>query len=194
MPSQFPDALQQLGLKFEAVAARHRIGSYGNKPCIGQTVSIRYTGRLQDASGAVFDSSEGKPPLTVRVGRGQVISGWDAALPHIAVGETVELIIPPALAYGSKAKPGIPPNSTLFFEIELLAIEADSPGDQLLDAASTGDAVAIARCCVLVRTSTRGPQGRDALHLAAAGVDLSASSDCSRRARRSTRCRAHRRA
>ena len=173
MPSQFPDALQQLGLKFEAVAARHRIGSYGNKPCIGQTVSIRYTGRLQDASGAVFDSSEGKPPLTVRVGRGQVISGWDAALPHIAVGETVELIIPPALAYGSKAKPGIPPNSTLFFEIELLAIEADSPGDQLLDAASTGDAVAVAR---LLRSGANvnhaDRKGATALHLAAAGGRL----------------------
>ena len=142
------------------------------KPKAGQTVSVRYKGSL--ANGSVFDTNEGKEePLSIRVGRGQVVSGWDAVLPHIAVGQRVRLTVPPVLAYGAKAKAGIPPNSTLTFEMELLAIQFDTPADALLEAASTGsfdDLVRALRNGAAVEHADR--QGNRALHLAAKGGHL----------------------
>ena len=64
----------------------------------GSTVDVHYTGRLTD--GEVFDSSEGKEPLSFTVGTGQIIPGFEGALIGKAIGDKVTVNIPPAEAYG----------------------------------------------------------------------------------------------
>jgi peptidylprolyl isomerase/FKBP-type peptidyl-prolyl cis-trans isomerase FkpA len=87
----------------------------------GQTIQVHYTGKLTD--GKVFDSSIGKNPLSVTLGAGQVIQGWDIGILGMKVGEKRELTIPPALGYGAQGFPGvIPPNATLIFEVELMGL------------------------------------------------------------------------
>ncbi|CAG37844.1 related to peptidyl-prolyl cis-trans isomerase (FKBP-type) [Desulfotalea psychrophila LSv54] len=66
----------------------------------GDKVKVRYVGKLQD--GTVFDSSEGKEPLAFKVGSGDVIDGFDEAMLGMAVGETKEVHIPIAKAYGER--------------------------------------------------------------------------------------------
>jgi len=93
----------------------------GDKPTKGQNISVHYSGTLID--GTEFDSSVKRDkPFNFTVGVGQVIKGWDEALLDMQVGEKRLLTIPPKLAYGDKAVGKIPPNSTLLFEVELLAI------------------------------------------------------------------------
>lgn len=95
----------------------------GPSPKKGQTVVVHYTGRLQD--GTKFDSSHdhGKP-FEFPYGRGKVIKGWEKGLKTMKVGGKRRLTIPPELAYGSKGAGGvIPPDATLTFEVELLAIK-----------------------------------------------------------------------
>ncbi|WP_213684035.1 peptidylprolyl isomerase [Roseicyclus sp.] len=66
----------------------------------GCTVSIHYTGTLDD--GSTFDSSEGRDPLTFQMGEGQIIQGLEAALEGMAVGETKTVTIPAEQAYGPR--------------------------------------------------------------------------------------------
>jgi peptidylprolyl isomerase len=66
----------------------------------GKTVAVHYTGKLD--SGEVFDSSRDRDPLEFRVGEGQVIPGFDRAVEGLAVGETREVRIDPADAYGDR--------------------------------------------------------------------------------------------
>lgn len=97
----------------------------GPSPRPGDSVSVLYVGRLLD--GKIFDKSEDPAsPFTFRVGRDQVIQGWDYALPLMKRGEKRLVIIPPELAYGTRGQaPKIPRNATLVFEIELLEIKKD---------------------------------------------------------------------
>lgn len=67
---------------------------------IGDAVKVHYTGTLDD--GHVFDSSEGRDPFAFTVGAGQVIPGFDRALVGMQVGETKNVVIPPAEAYGER--------------------------------------------------------------------------------------------
>ena len=92
----------------------------GAKPRPGQTIEAEYTGRFMD--GRIFDSSVGRGPFSFRVGKGQVIAGWDEALGEMKVGEKRALIVPSKLAYGKQGAGGgaIPPDTTLFFEVERL--------------------------------------------------------------------------
>lgn len=95
----------------------------GDRPQPGQQVAVRYAGRLLD--GTPIDSSEahGGQPFVFRLGRGQVIKGWDDALPDMRKGEKRTLIIPYWLAYGDNGRPPkIPPRATLVFEVELVEI------------------------------------------------------------------------
>jgi FKBP-type peptidyl-prolyl cis-trans isomerase len=95
----------------------------GVEAVAGKTVDVHYTGWLTD--GKKFDSSVDRGrPFTFALGKGQVIKGWDQGVQGMKVGGKRKLTIPPDLAYGAKGFPGaIPPNSTLVFEVELLAVK-----------------------------------------------------------------------
>lgn len=96
----------------------------GATPKKGQTISVHYTGRLEN--GFVFDSSHKRnKPFPFILGVGEVIKGWDEGLITMQVGGKRTLVIPSNLAYGSQEIPGlIPANSTLIFEVELVSIDS----------------------------------------------------------------------
>ena len=96
----------------------------GAMPAATDVVSVNYRGTLID--GTEFDSSykRGQPASFQVTG---VIKGWTAALEKMNVGSKWKLFIPADLAYGEAGRPGIPPNSTLIFEVELLSTESPAP-------------------------------------------------------------------
>lgn len=91
----------------------------------GDVVSVNYTGTLDN--GVVFDSNVDPKfnhvmAFDFTLGKGQVIKGWDQGVLGMKKGEKRRLVIPASLAYGSSAVGAIPPNSTLTFDVEMLAI------------------------------------------------------------------------
>lgn len=94
----------------------------GNAARAGDTVSVHYTGWLTD--GTKFDSSRDRnEPFVFPLGARQVISGWDEGVQGMLIGGLRRLTIPPQLGYGARGAGGvIPPNATLVFEVELLAV------------------------------------------------------------------------
>jgi peptidylprolyl isomerase len=99
----------------------------GATPQPGQTCVMHYTGWLyvDGAKGQKFDSSVDRgQPFEFPIGRGRVIKGWDEGVASMKVGGTRTLIIPPELGYGARGAGGvIPPNATLMFDVELLAVK-----------------------------------------------------------------------
>ncbi len=94
----------------------------GPSPQRGQTAVVHYTGTLTD--GTKFDSSRDKgQPYSFTLGRGEVIKGWDEGVATMKVGGRRKLVVPPVLAYGPVPRPGIPANSTLVFDVELLDVK-----------------------------------------------------------------------
>lgn len=90
----------------------------GPNPTAGQTITAHYTGKFLD--GTVFDSSvERGQPFEFVLGQGQVIAGWDKGFAMMKKGEKATLVIPSLLAYGP-GRQGIPPFSTLVFDVELI--------------------------------------------------------------------------
>ena len=95
----------------------------------GSEVTVHYTGWLYDpmtgnGRGRKFDSSKDRgDPFRFDLGAGSVIRGWDEGVQGMLVGGTRVLRIPPELGYGARGAGGvIPPNATLVFEVELLAV------------------------------------------------------------------------
>jgi FKBP-type peptidyl-prolyl cis-trans isomerase FkpA len=95
----------------------------------GQHVSVHYTGWLHDPTaahhrGKKFDSSKDRgQPFAFGLGEGMVIRGWDQGVQGMKVGGTRVLTIPAELGYGARGAGGvIPPNATLVFEVDLLAV------------------------------------------------------------------------
>jgi peptidylprolyl isomerase len=106
------------GLKYVELAE-----GTGATPTKGQTVSVHYTGTLED--GNKFDSSRDRnQPFKFQIGEGQVIKGWDEGLSTMKVGGRRKLIIPAELGYGDRGAGGtIPPKATLIFDVELLDVK-----------------------------------------------------------------------
>jgi FKBP-type peptidyl-prolyl cis-trans isomerase len=98
-----------------------RVGT-GTEATPGRIVRVHYLGTL--LNGKEFDSSRGGEPFEFRLGAGEVIPGWDEGIKGMKVGGVRELTIPANMAYGSKGSgDDIPPNSTLWFEVELLEVK-----------------------------------------------------------------------
>jgi peptidylprolyl isomerase len=99
----------------------------GASPKTGQTCVMHYTGWLYEnaAKGKKFDSSVDRgEPFEFKIGMHQVIGGWDEGVATMKVGGKRTLIIPPELGYGARGAGGvIPPNATLMFDVELLAVK-----------------------------------------------------------------------
>ena len=98
----------------------------GAMPRTGQTCAMHYTGWLYEhgKKGKKFDSSVDRgQPFEFPIGAGRVIAGWDEGVATMRVGGRRTLIIPPKLGYGARGAGGvIPPNATLIFDVELLAV------------------------------------------------------------------------
>lgn len=111
------------GWNFEPGGVRWRWLTYRasqEKPTVANRIKVHYEGRLID--GTVFDSSYARgEPATFPLGR--LVKGWQVAIPNMGVGETIEIAIPADLAYGPIGRGPIPPNATLVFKVELIAIE-----------------------------------------------------------------------
>ena len=99
----------------------------GASPKPGQTCVMHYSGWLYEngQKGKKFDSSlDRNEPFEFPLGQHRVIAGWDEGIATMKVGGKRTLIIPPALAYGARGAGGvIPPNATLMFDVELLAVK-----------------------------------------------------------------------
>ena len=109
----------------------------GDSPKDSDTVVVNYKGTLID--GTEFDNSYTRgEPLSFRLDG--VIPGWTEGLKHVKKGGKIKLVIPPQLAYGKNGVPGIPANSTLVFDVELLDIKPAAKADA--DAAKPAEAPA----------------------------------------------------
>lgn len=106
------------------LAYRDEVVGTGPSPRAGQSVSVHYTGWLDEngKQGKKFDSSRDRgQPFSFPLGQGRVIAGWDEGVASMKVGGRRTLIIPAKLGYGERGAGGsIPPGATLIFDVELL--------------------------------------------------------------------------
>jgi FKBP-type peptidyl-prolyl cis-trans isomerase len=98
----------------------------------GQVAVVHYTGWLYDpgapeSKGTKFDSSRDRgKPFSFVINNGDVIRGWDEGVQGMQPGGQRRLVIPSELAYGTRGKGPIPPDTPLVFDVELVAIEEPS--------------------------------------------------------------------
>lgn len=129
-PAALPDSAHSVtqhtpnGLRFVV----HTPGT-GPQARLGSRVAVRYTGFLPD--GHIFDASVAwGAPFRFRVGRGEVIRGWDELLPMLAAGARVRAWVPATMAYGAKglrdpdnnSRYLIPPDTELVFELQVISV------------------------------------------------------------------------
>ncbi|KAJ1392789.1 FKBP-type peptidyl-prolyl cis-trans isomerase domain [Sesbania bispinosa] len=96
----------------------------GKIAALGKKISIQYTGKLKE-NGVVFESNAGQAPFKFRLGKGEVIEGWDVGLEGMQVGEKRRLVIPPSMASkgdGHSDSAKIPPDSWLVYDFELVKV------------------------------------------------------------------------
>ncbi|XP_058763169.1 peptidyl-prolyl cis-trans isomerase FKBP43-like isoform X2 [Vicia villosa] len=94
----------------------------GKIAALGKKISINYTGKLKE-NGVVVDSNAGEAPFKFRLGKGEVIKGWDIGLEGMQVGEKRRLVIPPSMTSKKDGDSGsIPPNSWLVYDFELVKV------------------------------------------------------------------------
>lgn len=116
------------GLHYETTL----VGS-GKKPKVGDYLALNFKGKLLD--GTVFQSSEQGEPFVFQVGYRQVIKGWDLGIREFPVGSKGVLYIPPNLGYGKRgAGQEVPPNASLFLEVEVLKIMSEKEYDVYMTA------------------------------------------------------------
>jgi len=94
----------------------------------GKTVKVHYTGwlyttKVTNNKGTQFDSSSGKPALEFKLGNNEVITGFDQGVTGMKVGGKRTIIMTAAQAYGSQGRSGIPANSGLVFDVELMEVK-----------------------------------------------------------------------
>ena len=114
---KFPMAIKVVQGKYDFVEGN------GKKAEAGKTVSVHYTGQLEN--GKTFDSSyPRKKPIEFPLGKGHVIEGWDEGIALLQVGDKARFVIPSYLGYGSRGAGGvIPPDATLIFDVELMDVK-----------------------------------------------------------------------
>ena len=96
----------------------------GAEAKLGDTIKVHYKGTLA-TNGLKFDSSyDAGEPVEFELNEGELIKGWTDGIPGMKVGGKRRLVVPANLAYGEREVPGIPPNSDLVFEVELLGVTA----------------------------------------------------------------------
>jgi FKBP-type peptidyl-prolyl cis-trans isomerase len=124
---QAEEAMEKLAAGFDKTESglRYKIIQKGNgkKAEAGKTVSVHYTGQLEN--GKTFDSSyPRKKPIEFPLGKGHVIEGWDEGIQLLQVGDKARFVIPSYLGYGTSGAGGvIPPNATLVFDVELMDVK-----------------------------------------------------------------------
>ena len=112
----------------QLIITDHKVGN-GKEAMAGNTVRVNYTGWLyrplaKNQRGRQFDSSIPRgEPLDFKLGSGKVIKGWDQGIVGMKVGGKRTLIIPAELAYGARSMGGIPANSALIFDVELMDVK-----------------------------------------------------------------------
>jgi FKBP-type peptidyl-prolyl cis-trans isomerase len=93
----------------------------GDEAVPGFRVEVHYAGWFLD--GEKFDASvDGGETFSFQLGAGRVIAGWDEGVAGMRVGGFRRLVIPGDLAYGPSGRPGIPPNATLVFDVQLMGV------------------------------------------------------------------------
>lgn len=95
----------------------------GEQATDGDKVQVHYAGRLL-SNGEGFDNSYKRGnPFEFTLGKGMVIKGWDEGIAKLHVGDSATLIIPASIGYGEHGRPGIPGNSTLVFDVQLMGVK-----------------------------------------------------------------------
>jgi peptidylprolyl isomerase len=117
-----PEIPKPTGTPPAKLVAKDIVKGKGKAAKTGDSVTVQYVG-VSYSTGEQFDASWDRgQPFEFQIGDPQIIKGWNEGVAGMKVGGRRELVIPPDLAYGSRGQPGIAPNETLVFVIDLLSV------------------------------------------------------------------------